>query len=373
MSGHTPSVLQKISWGIVLTFALTTFTFGETNKTKKIALKEVTQQIQSIKQTLQANQSQQIDLQQELKSIEIELSRLTNKVLILQRSLNKEQLQLTQLKSNQEKIQNKLTSQNQALAQQVRSAYRLGQPQQWKIILNLPDGNSANRYLIYYRYLNQQRLALIGEMNQTLFALTQSIRSTQSHELTMQKLLKNVQKQQHNQVSLRKSRQRVMSQLDSQTKGNQQKLDALIANQKNLQETIARLTMTDNLGNQEFFKMQNKLKWPLSGQVRNTPGSRFGITISAPTGTSVRAIYHGKVIFANWLRGFGLLVIINHGNKYMSLYGRNQTLNVREGDTVNTGEVIATSGNSGGYQKSNLYFEIRQNGQAINPNLWCRT
>ena len=94
--------------------------------------------------------------------------------------------------------------------------------------------------------------------------------------------------------------------------------------------------------------------------------------IGAHQGSQVRAISHGRVAFADWLRGFGLLIIIDHGDGYMSLYGHNQSLNMETGDWVEAGEVIATAGNSGGRQKSGLYFEIRHNGKPVNPMRWCR-
>ena len=97
-----------------------------------------------------------------------------------------------------------------------------------------------------------------------------------------------------------------------------------------------------------------------------------GVLIGAAEGNDVRAIYHGRVVFADWLRGFGLMTIVDHGDGYMSLYGHNQSLSKQVGDWVEAGEVIASAGSTGGQSEAGLYFEIRINGQAVDPRGWCR-
>ena len=128
-----------------------------------------------------------------------------------------------------------------------------------------------------------------------------------------------------------------------------------------------------------FPQLRGKLKWPVRGSIIGAYGSslgvkdRFlsGVIIKSSNNTPVHSIYPGKVIFANWLRGFGLLVIVNHGNGYMSLYARNHALFSKVGDTVTPHDMIATIGNTGGFAGPSLYFEIRHNGIPVDPNLWC--
>ena len=132
-------------------------------------------------------------------------------------------------------------------------------------------------------------------------------------------------------------------------------------------------SMPNNL---PFNQLHGKLEWPLKGSITtltndiNSP-HHGGIIINAAEGTPVHAIYAGKVIFANWLRGFGLLVIINHGNGFMSLYARNQAIYTKVGADINPREVISAIGNSGGYHKPSLYFEIRRNGNPVDASQWC--
>lgn len=144
-----------------------------------------------------------------------------------------------------------------------------------------------------------------------------------------------------------------------------------------MQDTLERLlTKSPIFSSTTFKQLKGKLTWPLKGAHNgiyslNEPQKLNGVLISAAEGTPVHAIYGGKVIFANWLRGFGLLVIINHGDGYMSLYARNQALYAKVGDLVTQNDVIAKIGKSGGFEKSSLYFEIRRNGIAIDPRQWC--
>ncbi len=146
-----------------------------------------------------------------------------------------------------------------------------------------------------------------------------------------------------------------------------------------LQAVLAKLQAQDEVTAQKpFNQLRHQLTWPISGPIIASYGSMLdvgerlsGVIIRATENTPVHAVYTGKVVFADWLRGFGLLVIINHGNGFMSLYARNHSLIAKVGDQVRQGESIATAGNTGGYTKSGLYFEIRENGVPVNPNAWC--
>ena len=129
-----------------------------------------------------------------------------------------------------------------------------------------------------------------------------------------------------------------------------------------------------------FVREKGKLLLPVSGRItdrfgtsRNNGKLRWnGIFIAAPRGAPVRAIHYGRVVFSDWLRGFGLLLIIDHGDGYMSLYGHNQVLYTEVGDWVTAGEIVATVGDTGGQNRAGLYFEIRYKGKPTNPQLWCQ-
>lgn len=318
------------------------------------------------------------DLQLQLKTSEIQLGELGQQMSSINQQLMNEQAALLKLKKAQQPFLSQLTKQNNALARQIRLAYQLGQTQSLKTILNPDNINTINRHLYYYHYLSEARLKLVTEIKQILDVLAHNMEVISQHEQNLTALLQEKQQQRHQQRQIQKQRQQIIVELHQHTQSRQQQLATSAANQKTLHDTLLAL-QSEHGGNskQTFNHLSGKLQWPIKGPILASFGSWMnnqrlpGVIIKAPEDAPVHAIYSGKVIFANWLRGFGLLVIINHGNGYMSLYARNHTLFAKVGDTVKPRDVIATTGNSGGYTRSRLYFEIRQNGTPINPKIWC--
>lgn len=146
-----------------------------------------------------------------------------------------------------------------------------------------------------------------------------------------------------------------------------------------LQQTLENMPMGEGT-RKNFAQQKGKLPWPTKGKLVIRYGSSRqvgnlkwqGIMIRASQGQNIKAVSHGRVAFADWLRGFGLLIILDHGDGFMSLYGHNQSLLKETGDWVDPGEPISTAGDSGGQSKTGLYFEIRKNGKPVNPMRWCR-
>ena len=147
-----------------------------------------------------------------------------------------------------------------------------------------------------------------------------------------------------------------------------------------IQEIFDDAPEVEEIARQPFADLKGKLAWPVKGKLRKMFGRRKplsnlrwqGVLIEAPSGRYVRAVSHGRVAFADWLRGFGNLIIIDHGNSYLSLYGHNESLFKAAGEWVEAGDVIGSTGDSGGQAKSGLYFEIRRNGKPQNPTRWCK-
>ncbi len=372
---------REIVWFFLLLLCLNAAASANPFSTKKFALSQVNNQILSLRETIVENQQRQATLLQQLKTIETTLGKLNGQLTHLTRALAEEQQILTSLKMTQQKMLAKLKLQNNALAEQLRATYQLGEMQHWKIMLNQENVGSMSRHVTYYRYLNLARLKLISQMKENLILLTQSIQASNMHQQTLKYLVAKKQRQQEYQQRTLDLRQKLIAALGIQTKTKQQQIDSLLQNQKALQETIAKLKeQSITISGQSFNQLQGKLTWPIKGSLLTAFGSllddgshrSMGVMINSQPGTPVRAIYSGKVIFADWLRGYGLLVIINHGHSYMSLYGRNQTIYAKVGNYVKTGDVIASTGNSGGYKRASLYFEVRQNGSPVNPSTWCR-
>ncbi|MDR3491602.1 MAG: peptidoglycan DD-metalloendopeptidase family protein [Gammaproteobacteria bacterium] len=343
-------------------------------------LLSVTGKIDQLNKNISFEQTRQNHLQYELEISEKFINKLTQQITALGKQLSAEQAAIAKLKIAQANFNEKLSKQNTALAEQVRIIYQMGSAHSVKTLLNLDNLNTINRQLYYHHSLTDARLELVTEIKKTLAILNSNMMQITLHEANLKKLLKNKYQQQIKQQLAQKKRLSIISQINEQTKTQQQQVHALTTDQKNLQDILATLEKTVSKKYDPIFsQLRGKLKWPVKGAIIGAYGSNVGIKdrflsgviIKATNNTPVHSIYPGKVIFANWLRGFGLLIIINHGNGYMSLYGRNYALFAKVGDTVTPQDMIATIGNSGGYSSPSLYFEIRHNGTPIDPNLWC--
>lgn len=349
---------------------------------KKDELQHVTGQIQQIQQSISQDREKQADLQEQLKTMEISLSTLAQEAARLTALQTAEQQKLSALKTQQERQQANLNQQHEVLAQQIRASYQMGKLYGVKLLLNQESSNTLSRHLSYYRYLAINRLDLINKIKTELASLNQTLEAITEHQATLQTLLEQKKAQQKKLAAAQLNRQQLISHIKQEVQSKEIQFATLVENQKALQEALNQIAnQAANINsNQLFSDLHGKLLWPVRGSIATNFGSTLdvgdrrstGVIIKAPLGTPVHAIASGKVIFANWLRGFGLLVIINHGNGYMSLYARNQTLYAKMGEQVKAGAVISAIGNTGGQEISSLYFEIRENGIPVNPSLWCR-
>jgi septal ring factor EnvC (AmiA/AmiB activator) len=301
-----------------------------------------------------------------------------------------------------------LAKQQKILMSQIRIIYQLKQSQSLKAIFDPGNVNRSNRYLTYYNHLNAAREALLTKIKNIVDSLNKNIAAINQEEQSLKNLLAQKQQQQRQFLALQQQREHIISSLNQKTYSRQQELTILTENQQTLQTMLSTLVteapeatavsqfeITEHdvkpttqtvqthtsqpiiettpaaqaLPSASFKQVIGRLSWPTKGLL--TPTSSQGVIIKAPAGTPVKAIYAGRIIFASWLRGYGLLVIINHGDGYMSLYARNQAIYGKVGQIVHPGEIVATIGNSGGFIEPSLYFEIRRNGLAVDPHTWC--
>jgi len=374
------SVIRYFILSFILLMLLQNAT-AEIVTTHQTQLENIQNEISHLKNNISAYQKQQANLQQQLKTTELTNSKLSAEITQLTQALTHQETILRELSATQKNTQARLDSQNTALAEQLRAAYKLGAQNHLKVMLNQEDMSAANRHLMYYKTLNETRAKLIGDIQQNLALLNQTIKESEAHQQTLKKLLAQKQRQQAKQQRILKLRQQLIAKLGLQTQSKQAQIESLIANQKTLQDTVTRLKQREFFTTEQpFDQLKTKLSWPVKGKFISSYGSLLdvgtqhsnGVLIQAPMGSPVHAVYSGRIIFADWLRGFGLLVIINHGHQYLSLYARNQTIYAKPGQYVRTGDVIAATGDSGGYEKPALYFEIREKGYPVNPKIWCR-
>ena len=294
--------------------------------------------------------------------------KITNKKIA---SLSKEKKQLGADKIRQERL----------LAQQLRSAYTTGQHDYLKLVLNQDESEKIQRTISYYQYLNNARINEINKFQVTITQLMQVATQHQEQVAQLETLKVNQQQQRKNLSDNKNKRSRTLVALSSKLLSSKQQLAKLKTEEASLTAALQKLTAliraeVDLIG---LSKLKRQLSWPVKGRILRKFGSRKqgylkwkGVLLGAPIGRQVQTIHNGTILFSDWLKGYGLLTVIDHGNGYMSLYAHNQTLLKSVGDRVETGEPIALVGQSGGQDQAGLYFEIRHQGKAVNPKLWCK-
>ncbi|HCM47698.1 MAG TPA: peptidase M23 [Colwellia sp.] len=302
-----------------------------------------------------------------INKIEVELSTTQNKISVL--AIEKKQLTIA--KKRQESL----------LAQQLRSAYTTGQHDYLKLLLNQDQSEKIQRTISYYQYLNQARTKEIDNF-QAIIAQLLEVSTEHQTQIEYLQQLKDEQLKQDTQFRTSKAqRNKTLEKLGRKLLSSQQQLNKLKAEENNLNQALKKLSaiIQAEINLTGLSKLKNKLSWPVKGRILHRFGTRKqgylkwkGVLITAPISWQVQTIHNGTVLFSDWLKGYGLLTVIDHGNGYMSLYAHNQTLLKSVGDRVETGEPIALIGQSGGLDQSGLYFEIRHQGKALNPKLWCR-
>jgi septal ring factor EnvC (AmiA/AmiB activator) len=353
-------------------------------------LEQLRKQIQTLRNELDSDRQQQQGLLAQLRHTEKRIGKATALLRALQRQLRHQQHERGKLDQRRQGLQADLQQQRLRLAQQIRATYIIGQQEYLKILLNQQDPAAFNRALTYYDYFHRARLERIQDIDTRLtdlHALEQQIR-LKTERLEQTRHEQDAEKDRLEQT--RSQRTEVLAKLDRRIRGKGERLTLLQEDARRLQRLLDRLArpttmppapLTSEQGEHKpFARRRGQLDWPSHGRLVNRYGSTRkvgklkwqGVLIQAPEGTSVHAISHGRVAFSDWLRGFGLLTIIDHGDGYMSLYGSNQSLYKEVGDWVDEGEAIASVGDSGGRRETALYFEIRHNGKPVNPLKWCR-
>ncbi|MDM8568943.1 peptidoglycan DD-metalloendopeptidase family protein [Thiotrichales bacterium HSG1] len=370
---------------LCLLFGISTIVAAATTATPKEQLHQLELQIEKLQQQMHNTRTKYGLLQQQLQDSEEDIGEVARRLEILHGTLIDKQHSLTNLHNQQTTLQDKLVTQRSQLAQQIRSSYIIGHQNYLKLWLNQESPFIIGRLLTYYDYFNQARIDQIKEINSTLQSI-KNIKQTISSETGDLNSLVNNQHNKKNELEVNyKKRRKILDKLAKTLENQDQKLNQLKDDKYQLQALLG--TLKEGFKNipkpigwyNSFVKLKGRLPYPIEGKVIKNFGQPSigylkwqGILIKATKGSKIRAVAWGQVVFAQWFRNLGLLVIIEHGSGYMSLYAHNQSLYIKLGDWVNAGDVIATVGNSGGHKTSALYFEIRHQGIPQSPKQWLR-
>ena len=344
------------------------------------ALSQIISDVQlQIERTRQQRSSVEIELETNEKAI----SDINENITELGKLINAEQVRLSELEQQSLELNRRKASQETLISQYILVAYQNGKEEYLKLVLNQQSISNSLRVLRYYQYLSNARSDKIAEFQEKLREIDKISSELQETNRNLSAQRNNLLEQQLSLEQRQEQRLSLLSELDSALASSTSELSRLEVQYEEMALLVAELSraiVDISFGSQgeAFTNLRGSLPWPLQGPLLNTYGENYelgdlnweGITIAAPAGTEVKAIHHGRVIYSDWFSNSGLLLIIDHGDGYMSLYAHNQSLYKEVGEWVTSGEAIAAVGNTGGRNENGVYFEIRYNGEAQNPVNW---
>ena len=344
-------------------------------------LESVKKQIEQSEKSIENQQIKQRFLSDLLKKSEKEIADVARQLNQVTKDKKANQQELANLKTEKTTLNQQQQQHKKLLANQLSSMYVTGTHDYTKLLLNQQEPGKIERVLGYYKYLNQARTNNLDRIETILTRLSQIDKELVETLANLGELEKNQRNKQTQLNKHQRSRKKTLAKIGRRLKTQSQQLEQLKINEQALTEALKRIrSMTTQaielLGLSRF---KGQLGWPVNGKLNNRFGRKRrgslrwkGVVIDSVTGTPVKTVHQGQVLFADWLKGFGWVIVVDHGDGYMSLYGHNQTLLKNVGEKVEAGEPIALVGKSGGQSRAGLYFEIRHQGIAINPAKWCK-
>ncbi|AMP91552.1 murein hydrolase activator EnvC family protein [Legionella pneumophila] len=334
-------------------------------------LKQLDAKINKLKQVLANAQDKRIVLNQELGSTEKQIGEGIRKLRIIQANMSAKEKSIAELQGKISHLNERLLAQQEMLANHVRARYQMGEYQPLKWLINQDEPFKINRILTYYQYIIRSRQQLIDEIARTRQNLNDS-KTKLGNELAENKQLQFKLSQNQQQLEQNKRYHSTLIQsIDNDIQNNQQSLKDFQKDRDNLSHLLKSLSQQSVIqSGRPITGMRKKLPLPIQTTHRSLRRMNQGVTFFADEGSIVTAVYPGKVVFSDWLKGYGLLLIIDHGHGFMTLYAHNQSLFKRKGQIVQQNEQIASVGHTGGIKQNGLYFEIRQRGKAVNPLDW---
>jgi len=348
-------------------------------------LKALQASISELQKELKKVKNSRGELQQSLENSEVEIGKKLKNIKKIEEALSRQKKQLSQLRNKRSQLDKRKQQQQHNIAETINQAYRLGHQSHIKLLLNQEEPSRISRLMRYHEYVVNAREQKIADFLQTLKELDaiepEIVATTQGLEKNRGAL----KKQYHHLKASQAQRLATLKTLNSRLKSKGAALGKMKSDRSRLQrlldeatQALANLALPE--GTTAFKQLKGKLPLPTQGKLLHRYGSVRspgplkwnGIFISGTKGRDVISVHHGHVIFSDYLRGHGLLLIVDHGGGYRSLYAHNQALYKETGEWVAKGEKIAAIGNSGGLTQAGLYFEIRFKGQPQNPQRWLK-
>lgn len=349
---------------------------------KERELAEVREKISDLKDALDERAEERDRVSVELQAAEVRIGETRQQLKELERQKDYSEKRIGEIEDRRQASEAELGEETAQLSAQVRSAYTNGNQERIKLLLNQHDPASVGRLLTYYRYLSEYRGRNIDAVKTHLEELATLHREAAEERDRLADLAAARAAELSGLDEAQEQRKQMLADLRQRMQEEGAEMKRLAAQEQDLTRLIAELSsiLADYpiTSEEPFTALKGRLTWPVAGQLLHDFGqpraggrlSWNGVVLAAPRGREVRAVYHGRVVFADWLDGMGLLVIVDHGEGFMTLYGYNETTLKSAGDWVAPGDVIATVGESGGQMQPGLYFEIRKGTRPVDPRDW---
>lgn len=367
---------------ISLCFVLNLFCAPQLSAQQTEDLEDIKAQIEQTQAQIEKNKATALALEQELKASEIAISQTARALADTQNDLAANRKQQAELTERQRDLQTAIKQQQGQLAAQIKSAYMAGNYDYAKMLFNQQDAAKFERVLSYYNYISDARRESIESFRETVQEL-ETVNQQLSQQITQLNSLLLEQKQQTDQLNQQQAgRQSTLTKINRTIRSDAQRVEQLQASAQELLRAIEQARIAAQQRPTELdglTQSKGQLAMPAAGRFRRLFGDRrqgqvrwTGVIIEGNEGSPINAVYQGRVLYADWLKGFGLVTILDHGDGFMSVYGHSQALLTQPGDTVDSGQTIGLVGRSGGQASPNLYFEIRHKGKALNPSAWLK-
>lgn len=386
---------------------------------KRSDLKELREQIETMRKQLAAAEESRADAADQLKDTERGISALQRELHELAEQRGELQERMARMAVQSRELEGRLAGQQQQLEELVRRQYRQGEPDLLRLLLNGDDPSQTARDLRYLSAIGQARSELLQQISKAIEEKQALAADTRERAAELSAVEAKQQERRASLVQRREERKQALDKISARIAQQRKEIGAKERDERRLSQLVAQLTkiiaarpaprreptpverptrdkparerteqapalvnerLPEAQAHSVFARLKGELRLPVKGVIsgrfgssRPEGGTWKGLFIRAASGTPVRAIANGRVVFADWMRGFGNLLIVDHSDGYLSIYGNNDALLKQVGDVVRSGDAVAAVGDSGGIPESGLYFELRQQGQALDPMKWVST
>ena len=349
---------------------------------KEAELKQVRSKIDSIRKSIQAEAERRDSLAASVRKADMEVQSARQRLSTVREQRQAAQARLKDLEQERAATRAKIDAEREALSGQLRVAYMNGQQEQLKLMLNQQDPSRLGRLMVWYAYFGRARADQLTAINEHLAHLELLSEKIAAEAAQLEQLEKQQSQQVNALASARDQRKTTLAEVQSRIRSRNDELAKARREAQALEKLVEQLRRAiqefPDLGDSPFAKVRGKLPWPVKGpllakfgQLRSGgPLKWHGIVIGTERGAQVRAPYPGRVVYADWLPGLGLLLVLDHGGGFMSLYGHNEQLYRRVGDRVSPGDLLSAVGDASGFGKPGLYLEIRKGRDPLDPLLW---